>query len=277
MRTDHPGARAGEVDTRAIALAVIGSATLFAFTFLDPWLLAYFRDADPALLRFWRVANGLGDSGWMFAACLAAAYVADRAARDATRTRVRPAALALRRRALFAFACVAGLGAVAALVKLAIGRARPKLAEALGSYHFEPLAFDFKLNSLPSGHAATLFALATALAIIAPRWRPLYYAVAVWGAMGRVVTGAHYLSDVILGAALGHYGALAMARVAATLRLPVAMADAPAEGRAALRAVRVIVAGALRRLRRRGAVSALQAPAAAPANQARVGDAAHAR
>ncbi len=241
MTNDRP-------DARAVVLAALCSVTLFAFTFLDPWLLAYFRAADPALVAFWRVTNGLGNSGWMIAACLAAALVADRTARAAGRDRLRPTALALRRRALFALACVAGLGALAAVTKLVIGRARPKLAEALGAYHFEPLAFDFKLNSLPSGHATTLFALATALALIAPRWRPVYFAVALWGAVGRVASGAHYLSDVILGAALGHYGALALARLAASRRWPVAMADAPAEGRAALRAGILIAAGALRRL-----------------------------
>lgn len=248
MKTDHPSARAAEVDARAVVLAALCSAALFAFTFLDPLLLAYFREADPALVGFWRATNGLGNSGWMIAACLAAAFVADRAARAGGRNRLRPGALALRRRALFVLACVAGLGTLAAVVKLAIGRARPKLAEALGSYHFEPLAFDFKLNSLPSGHATTLFALATALALITPRWRPVYYAVALWGAVGRVASGAHYLSDVILGAALGHYGTLALARLAAARRWPVAMADAPIEGRAALRASRRLAAGTLRHL-----------------------------
>ena len=253
MPIDRPDIRAAEVDTRAVVLAALCSVALFAFTFLDPWLLAYFRGADPALVGFWRTTNGLGNSGWMIAACLAAAFFADRAARRTGCDRLRPAALALRRRALFAFACVAGLGTLAALMKLAIGRARPKLAETLGAYHFEPLAFDFKLNSLPSGHATTLFALATALALIAPRWRPLYYAVALWGAVGRVASGAHYLSDIILGAALGHYGTLAIARLAAARRWPVAMADAPAEGRAALRTGRRIMAWTARSLRQVGA------------------------
>jgi undecaprenyl-diphosphatase len=240
--------RGTEADRRAVTLAALCSTGLFAFTFLDPLLLAHFRAADPALIAFWRAATGIGNSGWMIAGCVAVA-VAAHAAATAGRAARRPrrAAAALRRRALFALACVAGLGTLAALLKLVIGRARPKLAETFGPYHFEPLAFDFKLNSLPSGHAATLFALAAALALIAPRWRPVFLAVAVWGGISRAAAGAHYLSDIVAGAALGHYGTRALARVAAARGTPVAMADAPAEGRAALRAARVLAAAALRR------------------------------
>ncbi|MGF1660242.1 MAG: phosphatase PAP2 family protein [Rubrimonas sp.] len=253
MRGDATSFGATDVDARALALAVLGSAWLFAFTFLDPLVLAYFRAADPELVGFWRWATGVGDSGWMMASCAAvglAAHVAARGPRpvaDAPPARPRRAARALRRRALFALGCVAGLGTLAAILKMTIGRARPKLAETLGAYHFEPLAFDYKLNSLPSGHAATLFALAAALALIAPRWRPVFYGVALWGAVSRTGAGAHYLSDVIAGGALGHYVTRALARAAAARDLPVAFADAPAEGRAALRAARVLAAAAARR------------------------------
>jgi undecaprenyl-diphosphatase len=249
VRSEPSPARPTDVDGRAVAAAALCSATLFAFTFLDPWLLAYFRDADPSLIGFWRTTTAVGNGGWMIGACLAAAALAHGAA--GAGPRARPGAAALRRRALFALTCVAGLGSFAAAVKMGVGRARPKLADALGPYHFEPLAFDYKLNSLPSGHATTLFALATALALIAPRWRPIYYAVAVWGALSRVAAGAHYLSDVILGAALGHYGAVALSRAAAARGLPVALAHAPAEGRGALRAGRVIAAAVASGFRRR--------------------------
>ncbi|TVQ52170.1 MAG: phosphatase PAP2 family protein, partial [Rhodobacteraceae bacterium] len=196
MRTETPTAAGlSDVDARATALALVCSAALFSFTFLDPLLLAYFRGADPALIGFWRAATGVGDSGWMIVSCVVAAVAAHRVARRDGRA-PRRAALALRRRAVFALASVAGVGGAAALAKLAIGRARPKLSETLGPYHFEPLAFDFKLNSLPSGHATALFAFAAALALMAPRWRPAFYAVALWGALSRTAAGAHYVSDV---------------------------------------------------------------------------------
>lgn len=236
-----------DIDRRAASIASVCSLGLFAFTFLDPLLLAYFRTADPELVGFWRVATRIGDSSWMIASCVSVALIAHVAAQAGARQGgLRRAALALRWRALFVLVCVGGLGLLAALSKFAIGRARPKLADALGSYHFEPLAFDFKLNSLPSGHSATLFALAAALALIAPRWRPVFYAVAVWGAVSRVAAGAHYLSDAVAGAALGHYGARALARAAAAWGRPVALADAPAEGRAALHAARVLLVASLR-------------------------------
>lgn len=245
MRSEALPVTTAEVDIRALTFAMLCSAWLFAFTFLDPLVLSYFRSADPALVAFWRRATGVGDSGWMLVSAALVALAAHGAARAGrpvgARARPRRAVLALRRRALFVFAGVAGLGTLAAALKLVIGRARPKLSETLGAYHFEPFAFDFKLNSLPSGHAVTLFALAAAIALIAPRWRPIFYGVAVWGAVSRTGAGAHYLSDIVAGAALGHYGVRAMARTAAARGWPVAFADAPAEGRAALRTGKVLV------------------------------------
>ncbi len=59
------------------------------------------------------------------------------------------------------------------------------------------------LHSFPSGHATTAFALATALAILYPRGRWLFYVVAVLVCVQRVFARAHYVSDVIAGATIG--------------------------------------------------------------------------
>jgi undecaprenyl-diphosphatase len=133
---------------------------------------------------------------------------------------------------------VAAAGLASNLLKHLIGRARPKLFEEVGAVAFDPLAFDFKWNSLPSGHAATLFALATALALLAPRRRAAVYAVAAVGAFSRVAVAAHYPTDVLAGAALGHYGTRALAAGAAVggvLFGPDLAPRAPALAAAALR------------------------------------------
>lgn len=67
-------------------------------------------------------------------------------------------------------------------------------------------------HSFPSGHAATAFAAAVALAILVPRLRVAAIALAALVAISRVYLGVHYWFDVIAGAALGCLvgGALAL-------------------------------------------------------------------
>jgi membrane-associated phospholipid phosphatase len=96
-----------------------------------------------------------------------------------------------------------GLSGIAAqIVKIAVGRARPKLLEADGVYGFFPgnLAHDF--HSFPSGHTNTAFALAFAVSALCPRLRlPMLLFAALIGA-SRIIVNAHYPSDVIGGALL---------------------------------------------------------------------------
>jgi membrane-associated phospholipid phosphatase len=85
-----------------------------------------------------------------------------------------------------------------------------------------PLAFDFQGNvwntfgdwfpsnylgsdyqSFPSGHTATVVALAITLAWLYPRGRWLFAALAIMVGSQRVIGAAHYLSDVLFSAAIG--------------------------------------------------------------------------
>jgi len=78
--------------------------------------------------------------------------------------------------------------------------------------------------SLPSGHAATAFAGAVALAYFWRRAAPLFFLLATAIAFSRVYVGVHYPGDVLAGAALGTVVALAWV---AALRLPRRSAGAP--------------------------------------------------
>ncbi|SEA78169.1 hypothetical protein [Rubrimonas cliftonensis] len=283
--------RATETDRRAVALAALCSAGLcsaglcsaglcsaglFAFALLDPPPPAHLHAADPALVWFRRAATGIGNSGWMIAACLVTALVAaHRAAHRAAPGRAAAhgsglwmgLGLGLRlgpaheaasggahavapapRRALRTPARVAGLGTVAAPLMRAVGRARPEFADSIRDNHPEPLAFDFRLDSPPSCHAVTVFARTAAL-LIAPRWRPALVAVTDRGATSPAAGGAHRLTDVVAGAALRHRRAHDLARIFTARGLPVAMAAAPSEARAGLHAAFVLAAAALRRAR----------------------------
>jgi membrane-associated phospholipid phosphatase len=67
-------------------------------------------------------------------------------------------------------------------------------------YGFTWLAWRPDHWSFPSGHTATIVALATALWWLWPRHLLFYILVAAIVAASRIVVGAHYPSDVIAGA-----------------------------------------------------------------------------
>jgi undecaprenyl-diphosphatase len=85
------------------------------------------------------------------------------------------------------------------LLKEAFDRARPPVADP----GLDPVGVVPSSASFPSGHAATAFAAAVAVALVYPRLgRPLL-ALAVVVALSRVYLGVHYVLDVVAGTLLG--------------------------------------------------------------------------
>ena len=103
----------------------------------------------------------------------------------------------------FIFVSVSVSGLLADALKVLVGRTRPKLLFASGTYDFTWFGLRADHWSFPSGHATTVAALATALWCLWPRPVWLYAAAAAVIAVSRVVTGEHFPSDVIAGAAIG--------------------------------------------------------------------------
>jgi len=117
----------------------------------------------------------------------------------------------LRKTAVLGFESLAVSGVVVLTLKCLLGRARPDLG--LPSNHFEPFTFKAAYMSLPSGHTAAAFAVATSIAcrvesVIADAF---LYGLAGIVAVSRVHDNKHWASDVLLGAALGHVVALKIA------------------------------------------------------------------
>jgi lipid A 4'-phosphatase len=102
----------------------------------------------------------------------------------------------------FVFAAIAASGLTVNLLKIVFGRARPKLQFGSEDYVFGFFGFQADYWSFPSGHAATVFGLVTALALLWPRWRWPLAAAGVVVALGRVFVAAHYLSDVVMAASI---------------------------------------------------------------------------
>ncbi len=130
-----------------------------------------------------------------------------------------------------------GVGApslVATIAKRLIGRARPMYLDETGALSFSPFTWDWSLAGFPSGHATTSFALAvTMTALLGIRWRWPLFAFAALIALSRVVTGMHYFTDVVAGAALGTFGAILVRDFFAARRFPIEMRNGLPTGRVA--------------------------------------------
>ena len=84
-------------------------------------------------------------------------------------------------------------------IKKMINRRRPcEIAQCSWSTLLPPDQFSF-----PSGHTMTAFAVAVPLSLFYPSLKPLLLFCAFSIALSRILLGLHFLSDVLVGAALG--------------------------------------------------------------------------
>ncbi len=105
--------------------------------------------------------------------------------------------------AVFVLSSVLAASAVAGVLKVLIGRARPVFFEALDMTGFFPPSFEWAFNSMPSGHTVATFAGLVMLGLLAPRVKWFTWTLAIVVGISRVCVGAHWPSDVILGAFIG--------------------------------------------------------------------------
>ena len=95
-------------------------------------------------------------------------------------------------------------GALAEPLKLLIRSDRPRAG--LGLHHFHPWTADLWSTSglgMPSSHTLVAFSAAAMLTRCFPRGGVLWFALATGCGVTRVVSGAHFLSDVVAAAVLG--------------------------------------------------------------------------
>ncbi len=188
-------------------------ASVFSFAFLDLWFYNLFSARTPEIRAIWAEITYLGDSEWMLIGALALGGISF----GIYRLKFRQHRLSnekngwwvWKRRyhlAVFVFSSVALTGIFSSLAKNSIGRARPYLIEEVGHRGFNPLAFQSEWAAWPSGHTTTAFAMATALTLIVPKFRIVFFAIAAIAGFSRGALGAHYLSDIIMGATVGIAG-----------------------------------------------------------------------
>jgi membrane-associated phospholipid phosphatase len=180
--------RAESVVWAASAVALLAGSTAL----VDRPLAHFLRQHAAAIHDATASVSVLGEAGWYLVPSLLVFLIA--------RFMVRRPALAAR--ALFVFVSVALAGLATDVLKILVGRSRPWMLFRAGAYDFWPLQLSADYQSFPSGHAACAAAAALALAVVVPRYRVQLLLAALLIALTRVVTLAHYLSDVAAGAAL---------------------------------------------------------------------------
>ncbi len=169
-----------------VILAVL--AALASFFTIDKDAAYYFAQHPVPGMEY---VTLLGDSGWILALTLALWLFWRR--RDAQKAK----------KALYVFASVLLSGLIVIIPKVLIGRARPKHLFNEGFYGFDPVALKASFWSMPSGHSATAFAFGVSLALLYPRYRYIFLALAALVAFSRVALTKHYPSDVIIGSLIG--------------------------------------------------------------------------
>lgn len=196
----------------AAALVFLGGMAFFADIAVARWCKA--GHVPKSLMRFLNFSEVCGH-GMGVATILLAAAVLDPTlgGRRALPRLTSVGSLPLSQDFLRMVAASFAGGLLANIVKATpVDRVRPRAADlstvvtafsTFGDTLATTIASHSDVNSFPSGHAATAAGLAAALSWKYPHGSWLFFGLAASAAAQRVVTSAHYPSDVCMGAALG--------------------------------------------------------------------------
>lgn len=102
-------------------------------------------------------------------------------------------------RALFVFLSISFSGILVIILKFIFGRYRPRMFLKEQLYGFQFFQLKGNLTSFPSGHASTIVALMLSLYFISPKYRAIYFAIALVIVISRVLVCHHYVTDVVFG------------------------------------------------------------------------------
>jgi undecaprenyl-diphosphatase len=139
----------------------------------------------PRWIRWWMLLATRAGDGWLWGAIGIALLVSE---------------APLRFRSVEAAGCAVAAGIlIFHNIKRVVHRTRPRDIEP----HCWACIVTRDRFSFPSGHSTTAFAVALSLGSFYPEARPLLLVLAANVAVSRVVVGMHFLSDVLVGSAMG--------------------------------------------------------------------------
>ncbi len=94
-------------------------------------------------------------------------------------------------------------GLIVNVMKMAIGRYRPRAWVHQAIYKIDPFMVTYSKCSFPSGHTQTIFAVMVSLSFIFPKGRWVFLSLAILVSATRIALTNHFLSDVLMGAYIG--------------------------------------------------------------------------
>lgn len=182
---------------------IVGVLTILSFTVLDQATGAYRGKWDSDVVYVAKILTDFALGVWY----IAPAIMLLLAVNQIDWTRLPPRRLLLTYSwtmvAAYVLVSVGGALLLSNILKRIIGRARPQHFEQYGAFSFDPFAVDASWASFPSGHSATIGAVGGALLLFWPGARGIILPVTMVLAATRIVVGAHYPSDVVVGYAFG--------------------------------------------------------------------------
>ncbi len=184
------------------AIVLLVCVALMFFTD-RPLALLVDRTVSASAVQFWRGVSRIGEAG-IYLIFFLLLYLGNRALFLWTA----PLAIArwyahLARIGLFGLASYALSGGIVQSLKYLSGRYRPKHLIQDGDYGFTPFHSEWSFNSFPSGHSQSAFAVACVLSFVFPRATWFFLSIATAVAASRVLSGAHFLSDILFGSYVG--------------------------------------------------------------------------
>ena len=166
-------------------------------------LLLVHDDLPAQWQLFFRRITGLGEGNIWLTVSGAVAVIGYLLQRFGKSSAQRQRGRAFLAKGLFVFSSIIVSGLLLNIVKIMIGRLRPAYFLADSTYGFQPFNFAFGMNTFPSGHSQTIWALMISLSLLYPRFTIPFVTFAALVAGSRVLVSAHYLSDVLMGSYLG--------------------------------------------------------------------------
>ena len=182
------------------ALAIFIILTIISYLFWDIPLANYCRTLSRRMIDLAEIVTPFGVTKWY----LVGSFLFFIIFRFISKNKLYASEL------FFIFSSLSCSGLMLIFIKWLAGRHRPVDYFNHGYFGFDFFGVGYELTSFPSGHAQTVFTLAMVLTILFPRWRIPLFLVAGTVSASRIILTAHYLSDVIAGAAVGIFCTMAV-------------------------------------------------------------------
>ncbi len=205
-----------------VGLLVFAACFIAAKLLLDLWSITEARHLPRWLVHASGQITAYGKAGtvlWPLAALLLLCILGGWAAAT-RRDQLLFGAMSLR--PVFLLAAIGLPGLLSSVLKPLIGRGRPYLNGQPDVFFYAPFQYfrelfvgtmpfpEYAYGSMPSGHATTAIASAVAFSALWPRLWPLFWSFALVICATRLTIAVHHPTDVIVGAAIGGLGALAI-------------------------------------------------------------------